>query len=301
MSQNRPCCSARPSRAAGGLDSGPMNAKPWKTILTVPAASSLRTRLGNDVPAPSLAGRALEVLVQVDRHEAASADRGRPASADTAGRRPPRRATVGSIAVTRRHRRRRCRSRPDQVERELRPIARVSRGSFGRSARLTEHLERPVGLRGELSGSAWVAPSRWSRDSPRERVPRPLASEVRPVSTMPAGAFAGTGRSPARGVGRPTASWTAWPNGGSSGTIAEFERAFGPVGMCGFRQGPAIGEREPRMLLGLVNQAAKRSTWQPPVDSRPRCLSSKVSVEATSVPAGCGSVIQRGCDPGSVA
>ena len=54
---------------------------------------------------------------------------------------------------------------------------------------------------------------------------------------------------------------------------------------CGdvwFRQGLAIGEREPRTPLGLVNHVAKRSTWQPPVDSRPRCLGSKVSVEAAS-------------------
>ncbi len=54
---------------------------------------------------------------------------------------------------------------------------------------------------------------------------------------------------------------------------------------CGdvwFRQGPDTGEREPRTPLGLVKKVAKRSTWQPPVDSRPRCLGSKVSVEATS-------------------
>ena len=54
---------------------------------------------------------------------------------------------------------------------------------------------------------------------------------------------------------------------------------------CGdvwFRQGLVTGEREPRMPLGLVNQVAKRSTWQPPVDSRSRCLGSRVSVEATS-------------------
>ncbi len=54
---------------------------------------------------------------------------------------------------------------------------------------------------------------------------------------------------------------------------------------CGdvwFRQGPDTGEREPRMPLGLVKKVAKRSIWQPPVDSRPRCLGSKVSVEATS-------------------
>ena len=54
---------------------------------------------------------------------------------------------------------------------------------------------------------------------------------------------------------------------------------------CGdvwFRQGLETGEREPRTPLGLVNQVAKRSTWQPPVDSRSRCLGSRVSVEATS-------------------
>ena len=54
---------------------------------------------------------------------------------------------------------------------------------------------------------------------------------------------------------------------------------------CGdvwFRQGPDTGEREPRLPSGLVKKVAKRSTWQPPVDSRPRCLGSKVSVEATS-------------------
>jgi len=61
--------------------------------------------------------------------------------------------------------------------------------------------------------------------------------------------------------------------------------AEGRVRSCGdawFRQGLVTGEREPRMPLGLVNQVAKRSTWQPPVDSPPRCLGSKVSVEATS-------------------
>lgn len=54
---------------------------------------------------------------------------------------------------------------------------------------------------------------------------------------------------------------------------------------CGdvwFRQGLVTGEREPRTPLGLVNQVAKRSTWQPPVDSRSRCLGSRVSVEAAS-------------------
>ena len=38
------------------------------------------------------------------------------------------------------------------------------------------------------------------------------------------------------------------------------------------RQGRIPGEREPRLSLGLVNQATKRSNWQPPACSRPRCL-----------------------------
>ena len=55
-----------------------------------------------------------------------------------------------------------------------------------------------------------------------------------------------------------------------------------PVGMCGFDRAWLPGNASRGCCSGLVNQAAKRSTWQPPVDSRPRCLGSKVSVEATS-------------------
>ena len=55
------------------------------------------------------------------------------------------------------------------------------------------------------------------------------------------------------------------------------------VGMRGFDRAQIPGSASRGCCSGLVNQAAKRSTWQPPVDSRPRCLGSKVSVEATSV------------------
>ena len=50
------------------------------------------------------------------------------------------------------------------------------------------------------------------------------------------------------------------------------------------RQGLAVSGREPRMPIGLVNQSAKRSTCQQAVDSRPRGLGRKVSVETASVP-----------------
>ena len=68
---------------------------------------------------------------------------------------------------------------------------------------------------------------------------------------------------------------------------------------CGdvwFRQGLATGERESRTPLGLVNHVAKRSTWQPPVDSRPRCLGSKVSVEAASV----SRVVEASCSEAAI-
>ena len=60
------------------------------------------------------------------------------------------------------------------------------------------------------------------------------------------------------------------------------EPVFGPVGMRGFDRAQIPESASRGCCSGLVNQAAKRSTWQPPVDSRPRCLGSKVSVEATS-------------------
>ena len=51
---------------------------------------------------------------------------------------------------------------------------------------------------------------------------------------------------------------------------------------CVVSTGPGCQGTRAEVPSGLVKQAAKRSTWQPPVDSRPRCLGSKVSVEATS-------------------
>ena len=61
------------------------------------------------------------------------------------------------------------------------------------------------------------------------------------------------------------------------------EQAFGPVGMCGFDRVWLSEDASRGCCSGPDIKAAKRSTWQPPVDSRPRCLGSKVSVEATSV------------------
>src|SRR5204863_8529232 len=52
------------------------------------------------------------------------------------------------------------------------------------------------------------------------------------------------------------------------------------------RQGLVVSGREPRSPSGLVKQTAKRSTCQQAVDSRPRGLGRKVSVEAASAPRG---------------
>src|SRR6476660_3595868 len=68
---------------------------------------------------------------------------------------------------------------------------------------------------------------------------------------------------------------------------------------CGdvwFRQGLATGESEPRTPLGLVNHVAKRSTWQPPVESRSRCLGSRVSVEAASA----SRVVEASCSEAAI-
>ncbi len=54
------------------------------------------------------------------------------------------------------------------------------------------------------------------------------------------------------------------------------------VGMRGLDGAPQPGSASRGCRSGLVNKAAKRSNWQPPACSRPRCLGSKVSVEAAS-------------------
>ena len=60
------------------------------------------------------------------------------------------------------------------------------------------------------------------------------------------------------------------------------EPVFGPVGMRGFDRAWLSGSASRGCCSGLVNKAAKRSTWQPPVDSRSRRLGGRVSVEAAS-------------------
>ena len=60
------------------------------------------------------------------------------------------------------------------------------------------------------------------------------------------------------------------------------EPMFGPVGMRGFDRAWLSGSASRGCCSGLVNKAAKRSTWQPPVDSRSRRLGGRVSVEAAS-------------------
>ena len=74
------------------------------------------------------------------------------------------------------------------------------------------------------------------------------------------------------------------------------EPVFGPVGMRGFDRAQIPGNASRGCCSGLVNQAAKRSTWQPPVDSRPRCLGSKVSVEATSA----SRVVEASCSGAAI-
>ena len=74
------------------------------------------------------------------------------------------------------------------------------------------------------------------------------------------------------------------------------EPVLGPVGMCGFDRAWLPGNASRGCCSGLVNQAAKRSTWQPPVDSRPRCLGSKVSVEATSA----SRVVEASCSGAAI-
>ena len=68
------------------------------------------------------------------------------------------------------------------------------------------------------------------------------------------------------------------------------------VGMRGFDRAQIPESASRGCCSGLVNQAAKRSTWQPPVDSRPRCLGSKVSVEATSA----SRVVEASCSGAAI-
>jgi hypothetical protein len=114
---------------------------------------------------------------------------------------------------------------------------------------------------------------------------------VRARRCLGRGAISGIGGAPAcaRTRRRPVRSRSI----GDSIPVRAGTRTCGDVW---FRQGLATGEREPRTPLGLVNQVAKRSTWQPPVDSRPRCLGSKVSVEATSA----SRVVEASCSEAAI-
>ena len=75
-------------------------------------------------------------------------------------------------------------------------------------------------------------------------------------------------------------------------------------GTCGdawFRQGPVIGEREPRLVSRPRKKEPKRSNWQQPVCFRPRCLGSKVNVETASPPWAAEASFSGGAVSGSVA
>ena len=131
-----------------------------------------------------------------------------------------------------------------------------------------------------------VAPSRASPARPLEAAPapaRPQPLTAEHVATR--GLVGDVDRGVGGGVGHPCIVRAEhagrWQVRGFviASRIRAVSRACGDVW---FRQGLVTGEREPRMPLGLVNQVAKRSTWQPPVDSRSRCLGSRVSVEAAS-------------------
>ena len=81
---------------------------------------------------------------------------------------------------------------------------------------------------------------------------------------------------------RRAGSWRDRPPRGSIFNVRRTDvRSWGCVDSTG------LGRRGTRAEVpsGLVKQAAKRSTWQPPVDSRPRRVSGRrVSVEAISSP-----------------
>jgi hypothetical protein len=184
--------------------------------------------------------------------------------------------------------------------------------------------KQPAGLRGELSGSAWVRRRGWSAICPRDvRVPRPRSGGSATANGSTVDGLAGWSNRPGR---TPTARRAAVPHRHRFGTFMQrlqrsrtsrdadrpelllnvwkvrltgtaprtwaaisgpdatasdiwhynprSERSFGPVGMCGFDRAWLPGNASRGCCSGLVNQAAKRSTWQPPVDSRPRCVSS---------------------------
>ena len=161
----------------------------------------------------------------------------------------------------------------------LRPSARWLADGWNDGVRITTYLEAAllaceVSCRARRGFAVAVTP----RFAPGTSFGSPaLGEEVRPDPTIAGGG-----------------PWPRWEDGpvrtstrrlgriGGSGYNPRSERSFGPVGMCGFDRAWLPGNASRGCCSGLVNQAAKRSTWQPPVDSRSRRLGGRVSVEAAS-------------------
>ena len=150
-------------------------------------------------------------------------------------------------------------------------------GSIGSSRRPISPgggREAGVALRGGRRGPAdrMGDPARRWTVGPSSTSSRPDSAARRTIAST---AMAGTRTSqPA-----PAPALSARPElladrASSARMIWNVERTFGPVGMCGFDRARLSEDASRGCCSGLVNQAAKRSTWQPPVDSRPRCVSS---------------------------
>ena len=162
----------------------------------------------------------------------------------------------------------------------------------------TAHLAGPPGCF-EVLGDPVILPA--IRESTRDRAesrPRPACRDrfaICPGREGPPSSMRRFGQllryqpggSPARAVGR---------GRGASWYHTETEPVFGPVGMRGFDRAWLPGNASRGCCSGLVNQAAKRSTWQPPVDSRSRRLGGRVSVEATSA----SRVVEASCSEAAI-
>ena len=106
-------------------------------------------------------------------------------AASPIGSRPPRRAMVGSSVVTSAA----LTPTPTAAIRSRARFRPTSRwvGDGRSDGRSTRYLEAgPLGLRGELTGSAWVSPSRSVRVSPQGGGSPVLIEEVRPSPMLPA-------------------------------------------------------------------------------------------------------------------
>lgn len=145
-------------------------------------------------------------------------------------------------------------------------------------------LMRAHGIEPDDVDGAGEFPPPFRSSRPERGIPGGARSMSRRASAMPG--KPPSARSRPRLIVRPRRSVVASP-------VRAGSRTCGDVW---FRQGLATGEREPRTPLGLVNHVAKRSTWQPPVDSRSRCLGSRVSVEAASA----SRVVEASCSEAAI-